>query len=466
MNVHPRRDAPAVDKFKQNPTFPPWIHKFLLYTPAVPHAFSRIGFLGFALSLSFVGFMETTHAATPSTPITYRHLHHIFTLTPSSFPQWYAPKEIWLYKGQPFDPPASLLVDGDSIPALPEGVTKSSVNAWNKAAIRETIATKIGAPLYLAPGKVTINKGADGIATFEGVGMLGRDVNLDEAVTLTIAAMERGITDIEIPVTRTQPEMTIDPALKEQGITQVLAVGESDFSNSPANRRHNIKTGMDRFNGYIVPQGKTFSFGERLGPVNGATGYKLELVIKGDRTEPDYGGGLCQVSSTAYRGIWEYGLPIVARRNHSYSVNHYAPYGTDATVYPPAVDMKFKNDTPGALLMQTHREGDNAYFIYYGTDDGRKSQVVGPYIWDRVSSPGDRIERTTSLAPGVTKKLGERVPGLKAAWFRTKTTSTGATTVEGFYSHYQARPLYLLVGVAAEPAADEVVPGGEETLLN
>jgi vancomycin resistance protein YoaR len=443
-----------------------WNFTLFPYTPAVRYAFSRIGLLGLIGVLGFVGFLESAQAATlPSTAITFRYRHHLFSLTPSNFPQWRSNKEVWLYKGQPFDPPAKYLVDGDTVPALPEGVVKSTVPAWDETAIRDTIEAKVGTPLRLTPGKVTINRDAKGVITFDGVGLPGREVNLDETVMLAIAAMERGITDIEVPVTITQPQMTVDAGLQAEGIKQVISVGESDYSNSPANRIHNITVGMNRFNGHLVPKGSIFSFDETLGPVNGTTGYKLELVIKGDRTEPDYGGGLCQVSSTAYRGVWEYGLPIVQRRNHSYSVSHYFPQGTDATVYPPSVDMKFKNDTPGSILMQTYRQGDNAYFIYYGTDDGRKSQVVGPYIWDRVGSPGDRIEKTTSLAPGVVKKLGERVPGLKAAWFRIRSTATGASVVEPVYSHYQARPLYLLVGAAAAPV-EEVPPVGDVTVVD
>jgi len=139
--------------------------------------------------------------------------------------------------------------------------------------------------------------------------------------------------------------------------------------------------------------------------VDGSTGYLKELVIKGDRTVPDYGGGLCQVGTTAYRGVWEYGFPILERRNHSYTVSHYAPVGTDATIYPGAVDMRFKNDSPGALLIQTYQKDNQAYFIYYGTQDSRTVELAGPYTWDHVAPPPDRFEFTTDIPPGTKKKL-------------------------------------------------------------
>jgi vancomycin resistance protein YoaR len=170
-------------------------------------------------------------------------------------------------------------------------------------------------------------------------------------------------------------------------------------------------------------------------------------VIKGDRTEPDYGGGLCQVSTTAYRGIWEYGFPIESRRNHSYAVSYYGPQGTDATIYPGVQDMQFTNNSPGDLLIQTYIEGLNAYFIYYGTHDERTSEIVGPYIWGQTSAPPQRIEYTTDLAPGAKRKLGNPVGGMKTMWYRVL---NDGTTIEDYYSQYQARPLFMQIGAAKE----------------
>ena len=395
-----------------------------------------------------------TSAAVPSI-ITFRHDHHLFTIATKDYPQWQSKKEQLMYQGMPWDAPASFRVDGDVLPALPAGVTKSSSPAWNHSAIRTDLEA-ILKPLERDPGSVIIARSSTGVI-FHGVGLPGRHVDLDLTVALAIQALEQGISDIRLPVTEIQPSIIVnDPALAQQGIKEVVTVGESDFSNSPANRRHNIATGLNKFDGHLIPQGSIFSFGETLGPVNARTGYLKELVIKGARTEPDYGGGLCQVSSTAYRGVWEYGLPITQRKNHSFAVNHYAPQGTDATVYPPTVDMKFKNDGPSALLMQTYSEGDLAYFIYYGTKDMRDTEVIGPFIWNRSSPPGDRYERTTEIPPGTTKKVGSRVPGMSAMWVRITKMPDGKEKVEPVYSVYEARPLYILVGV--DPS--ELPPGG------
>ena len=386
------------------------------------------------------------HAAS----ITYQHKHFLFTITIDK--SWNAPHEQWFFHDVPAMP--TFCSDDCQNVQIPEGWSKKMVDGWNEEAVRKTLEEKIAIPFNRSAGNVTIRKTETGSISFEGVGLPGREVDIAMAAGMTKKAIEESITNIVLPVRMTEPIINVDSELQAMGIRELVTVGESDFTGSTKSRRHNVRTGLAKFNGHLVPQGETFSFVETLGPVTAAAGYLKELVIQGDRTVPDYGGGLCQVSSTAYRGVWEYGFPIVQRKNHSYTVSYYSPQGTDATVYPPSVDIKFKNDSPGALLLQTHmdEEHTDAFFIYYGTKDTRTSEVFGPYTWSRSAAPTEkRIEYTTDIPPGTERKLGERVPGMSVSWFRSVTMpqGTGALLTET-YSVYQARPLFYQVGVTPE----------------
>lgn len=406
----------------------------------------------------FLCLARPAEAATPT--LTYRYKHLLYTVAARDTGEWQGEKEAWTYRGQPVTPPASLRVDGDDIPPLPEGFERVMLPEWDEAAIKRTLAERVAAHLNRDAGSVTIGRNASGAIVFDGVGFPGRTVDLDLAARLTIEALDSGSTDIAIPVIETQPTVNVtDASLRAQGITELVTMGESDFSGSTQNRIHNVRVGLDRFNGHLIPQGETFSFVEVLGPVDASTGYRRELTIIGDKTLPEYGGGLCQVSSTAYRGVWEYGFPIVQRKNHSYAVHYYAPQGTDATVYPPDVDIKFLNDSPGALLMQTAIDVPNtkAYFLYYGTRDDRVTDVYGPFTWDHRGAPPPRTEYTTEIPAGTRRKVGEAVQGMKTAWFRVVRKEGGEETVESVYSPYQARPLYWQIGV-------EVLPTGSGSL--
>ena len=409
---------------------------------------SQTFILGFLGILGFFGFLP--HAfAYPE--ITLRYQHHIYKVDPDVYASWHAPKERWTYEGTEVVPPAALRINGDRLPPLPQGLIRSFEPSWNIPAIVETLQQKIAPKVDRPAEDVTIKRNASGAVVFEGVGMIGRTLDTEASAKLIAAAIERGIQDVELVIREELPTVTVeDPVLQREGIKEIVTIGESSYAGSPLPRRHNISVGLSKFNGHIIPKGAVFSFNEVLGPVDGSTGYWKELVIMGEHTLPEYGGGLCQVSTTAYRGIWEYGFPIVNRRNHSFAVSYYSPQGTDATIYPPNTDMKFLNDGPGALLIQTHQVGDRAYFIYYGTRDDRKTEVVGPYTWDFRTPPPDRTDYTTDIPVGTSRKAGERHPGLKAQWFRIVRASDDAEEkIESVFSAYEARPFITQVGVAS-----------------
>ena len=387
--------------------------------------------------------------------LTYKYQHHIFTINVANHPEWRTPERVWYYRGVRAEPPARLKTCGKD-PIDANGWSYEEKNDWNESAIMRTIEKDIGAKLNRPAGSVTIKEGGSGSIIFDGQGLTGRRVQSERTAILTHTAIESDIDTIALPVEETQPDIHVESTrLRTLGIKEVVTIGESVFAKSPVNRRHNIAVGVATFNGHLIPKDSIFSFVQVLGPVNQATGYRKELVIQGDETLPDYGGGLCQVSTTAYRGPWEYGLPIVQRKNHSYAVSYYSPQGTDATIYPPHVDMKFLNDTQGALLIQSFiDDNDRAFFIYYGTKDARTSEIFGPFISDRVSAPKtEKISYTTEIPPGVKRKASERHDGMKAVWYRTVQKNDEAPTIERYFSAYQTRPLYWQIGVTPEVMA-------------
>jgi vancomycin resistance protein YoaR len=111
----------------------------------------------------------------------------------------------------------------------------------------------------------------------------------------------------------------------------------------------NIGVAASKFDGVIVPPDRVFSFNEHLGPVTKEAGYDESLIIQGNRTSVGLGGGVCQVSTTAFRVAFFGGYELVERWAHGYRVGWYETNsvpGLDATVYSPDVDFKFRNDSP------------------------------------------------------------------------------------------------------------------------
>lgn len=230
---------------------------------------------------------------------------------------------------------------------------------------------------------------------------------------------ETGTITVKLLTKETQPDVTTEN-IDNLGITALLASGESNFAGSPRNRVHNINIGANKFNGVLVKPGETFSFNQNLGPVGPKQGYLPELVIKQNKTIPEFGGGLCQVATTAFRAAVKSGMQITERRNHAYPVQYYAPQGTDATIYPPHPDLQFINNTSGYLLIQTRVVGGKLFFDFYGTPDNRRVQLDGPVIYERGAAGAMKAwwKQTVFKADG-------------SQWF-TKT----------FYSDYKSPSLY------------------------
>jgi vancomycin resistance protein YoaR len=214
----------------------------------------------------------------------------------------------------------------------------------------------------------------------------GRMLNVYQSSLNVITALEAGKNTAPLAIYTSSPRTDLSE-LNDLGITELVSRGQSSFKGSPKNRRHNIAVGVAKMKGIIIKPGEEFSFNKYLGPVEASEGFLPELVIKRDKgTVPELGGGLCQVSSTTFRAAMKAGLPITQRRNHSYAVQYYAPQGTDATIYPGVIDLKFLNDTPGSILVWPYfPDQDTLIFDFYGTKDNREVVLKDPVSYDRKS---------------------------------------------------------------------------------
>src|SRR3989338_3061664 len=253
--------------------------------------------------------------------------------------------------------------------------------------------------------------------------------------------------EIELVVKVTKAKVAT-AELNNLGIKELIGRGTSNFKGSPVNRRHNIAVGAASLNGILIAPNEEFSLLKALGPVDAEHGYKQELVIKGDRTIPEFGGGLCQIGTTTFRAALRSGLPITQRRNHSYRVIYYEPAGMDATIYNPYPDMKFLNDTGAHILFTTRIEGDELIFELYGTKDGRTVEISPdpPSIYN-VTSPGPaRYIETEELKPGEKRRVESAHPGADTYFKYTITYPNGEVKEQDFYSHYVPWAEVWLVG--------------------
>jgi len=110
-----------------------------------------------------------------------------------------------------------------------------------------------------------------------------------------------------------------------------------------ANRLNNVTLAAQAVNGYVVQPGAEFSFNRVVGQRTEAKGYKPAPAFSDGKVIEAIGGGVCQVSSTIYASIKDYGFKITERWVHSLPVT-YLPPGYDATVNYGSADFRFVNN--------------------------------------------------------------------------------------------------------------------------
>ena len=276
----------------------------------------------------------------------------------------------------------------------------------------------------------------------------GRILDVTASQNMIIQKLLQGEHNIPLVLTLAQPAVGSDATAASLGITGLVQSYTSYFRGSSSARMKNIQVAAKQFYGLLVPPNTTFSMADALGDVSLDNGYAEALIIYAGRTITGVGGGVCQVSTTLFRTALFGGYPIVERHEHAYRVFYYEQTATgydsslageDATVYVPLVDLKFTNDRPYWLLMETyfHPDTQSLEWKFYSGDDGRTTQVTNNGLQNVVPAPEPRIEENADLAPGICKQVDYSGDG--ADIMVKQVVSRGGATLftDNIYTHYQ-----------------------------
>ncbi|MBA2720037.1 MAG: VanW family protein [Chloroflexi bacterium] len=257
---------------------------------------------------------------------------------------------------------------------------------------------------------------------------------------------------------RTNPSLTTAEA--EAAAPKMRAISQHTTFFPISERNHfgaNIWIPALDIDGTVVGPGEIFDFWKAVGPVTRARGYGDGGAIINGKTEPQgaLAGGICSCSTTLFNAALKAGFEMGARRNHFYFIDRY-PTGLDATVFKSSSGsvqtMSWTNDTAYPVLIRGYkiRDGSKGYvkFVLYSVPTGRRVVIGSPTI-KNVKPATDTTVSTSTLAPGVTKRIEYPVAG-KDVW-RTVTVFQGGKILHQttYYSHYARITGVTLVGKAA-----------------
>lgn len=163
-----------------------------------------------------------------------------------------------------------------------------------------------------------------------------------------------GPAKFEIPLLAVYPK--VDSELLADIRSERIGRYATSFNVGNKSRTHNIRLAVNAINNTVVFPSETFSFNKVVGKRTEKRGYlKAPVIVKGELSE-DFGGGICQVSSTLFNAVDNAGLQIVQRFSHSREVP-YIPPGRDATVSWYGPDFAFKNNYNQPILLQAKTLG-------------------------------------------------------------------------------------------------------------
>lgn len=277
----------------------------------------------------------------------------------------------------------------------------------------------------------------------------GRVMDLDASIAAINDALLRGEHTVPLVIVEDQPKVSGSSTGQELGITELIASETSYFYGSSVERIQNIQAAAERFHGVMVAPGEIFSMGEAMGDVSLENGFAEALIIYGGRTIKGVGGGVCQVSTTLFRTVFNAGFPVVERYSHAYRVSYYEMTasgavdnrlaGLDATVYFPLVDFKFKNDSPYWILMETYVNvsARSLTWKFYSTSDGRTVSwdTTGPV--NVVPAPPPLFEENPELKKNEMEQVDYAANGADVTVTRTVYQNGAVLFQDQFITHYE-----------------------------
>ncbi|PWU45279.1 vanomycin resistance protein VanB [Micromonospora globispora] len=233
-----------------------------------------------------------------------------------------------------------------------------------------------------------------------------------------------------------EPELT-EAKLAELGIKERVSTFTTRFPGGLSSpRSQNIVQAAKDVDGTIVKSGETFSLNGHTGERGYDQGYQDAPTIVDGKLVPGVGGGVSQFTTTLFNATYYAGLEDVEHKPHSFYFSRY-PSVIESTIYYPALDFRFRNNTPHGVLIDTSYTSSTITVSIWSTK-----------IYDSVKteySPRRNITqpKTVYLEPGPDCIEAAGSEGFTQDAFRVITKDGRVIKREKFSWTYQPEPRFI-----------------------
>lgn len=196
---------------------------------------------------------------------------------------------------------------------------------------------------------------------------------------------------------------------------RVMAAYSTSLDGRTAAQRSNALLAARAVDGAVIQPGGVFSFNRTVGPWTADRGYLRAPVSYEGELVKDWGGGVCQTSTTLYNAALVAGLDVVERHPHTWAPR-YAPPGRDAAVAQYDIDLRFRNSNPWPVRIRTRVVGDSLGFEVVGREAGSIASVATLSM-----GRADPVEITlpsVHVAPGRRLIITRGKPGARVTVYR------------------------------------------------
>ncbi len=323
---------------------------------------------------------------------------------------------------------ASLTFDSNE-----DGAVQPVVDADKLAAELDAQLHTVGTPAKNAAVKVVNGK----LVTTPAKAGVGVDTDKLATALLPVlrysgAGSTSGKREVKAGMGPLAPKLSTEQ-LGKLGITEKISTFTTNFSGGE-DRNKNILLVADEVDNALVMPDKEFALNKFTGERGRAQGYVLAPVIVNGKLKNEYGGGISQFATTLYNAIFFSGLRDVYHKPHSYYISRY-PAGREATVYYPALDVVFKNDSPHGVLIDTSYTSSSITVSFWSTKRYDIESVSGP---------------RTNPRPVTTQYLEEKdclatkgIPGFDIVVYRVFKQNGREAKRETIFTQYKAEPKFV-----------------------
>lgn len=279
----------------------------------------------------------------------------------------------------------------------------------------------------------------------------GKTLKASEFADLVAVSFLGNHERVDVPVVTT-PAKVREDNLDSLGIKDRLCRVDSNYtSDVGTNRAHNVEVGIRLINNIIIAPGDEFSFNRAVGSIEANPDFQGGTGIVAGVIQDEFGGGICQVTTTAFRAGIMAGLPITAWDPHTYRLLGYERDGWgpgfDASIFQPDwqdpkdwSDLRFSNNTGNFILISSWADGGIHVVEIYGTATGWDVQISPTTTWEAAPSTQNRWVVDWEAGAGTNYASAYPVEGLNASFTRTVYDADGKEMyTRDFTSPYQSR---------------------------